>query len=102
MVKLNLKRTLAFFDIESTGVNVASDRIVEMSVLKVSPDDSRELKTYRVNPGIPIPIESSMVHGIYDEDVKDAPSFSALARGLVLLLDKCDLAGYNSNKFDIP
>lgn len=101
-MKLNLRRPLAFFDLETTGVNVASDRIVELSVLKVLPDGSQELKTQRINPGIPIPLESSVIHGIYEEDIKDMPTFSQYGRTLVQFLDKCDLAGYNSNKFDIP
>ncbi len=102
MIKLNLKKPIAFFDIESTGVNVASDRIVEISVLKINPDNTEEIKTKRINPGIPIPIESSLIHGIYDEDIKDEPSFKQIAKGLATFLDNCDLAGYNSNKFDIP
>jgi DNA polymerase III subunit epsilon len=101
-MKLNLKRPLAFFDLETTGVNVASDRIVEISILKAMPDGTEEIKTMRINPGIPIPLESSLVHGIYDEDVKDAATFKAVAEELVRFLDDCDLAGYNSNKFDIP
>ncbi len=78
-MKLNLKRPLAFFDIESTGTNVALDRIVELSVIKLNPDGSEEVKTWRINPGMPIPLESSMVHGIYDVDVKDELLFKALA-----------------------
>ena len=102
MIQLKLKKPLAFFDIESTGINVASDRIVEISVLKINVDGTEETKTKRINPGIPIPIESSLIHGIYDEDVKDAPSFKQIAKGLAQFLENCDLAGYNSNKFDIP
>ncbi len=101
-MKLNLKRPLAFFDIESTGVNVASDRIVEISVLKIMPDGTEQIKTLRVNPGIPIPLESSLVHGIYDEDVINEPSFKDIAADLAAFMQDCDLAGYNSNKFDIP
>ncbi|QNL48990.1 3'-5' exonuclease [Olivibacter sp. SDN3] len=99
---LNLKRPLAFFDLETTGVNVASDRIVEISILKAMPDGSEEIKTERVNPEMPIPLTSSVIHGIYDEDVKDAPTFKEIAEEIVLFLDNTDLAGYNSNKFDIP
>lgn len=102
MIQLKLKKPLAFFDIESTGINVASDRIVEISVLKINVDGTEETKTKRIHPGIPIPIESSLIHGIYDEDVKDAPSFKQIAKGLAQFLENCDLAGYNSNKFDIP
>ena len=101
-MKLNLKRPLAFFDLETTGVNVASDRIVEISILKAMPDGTEEIKTMRINPGIPIPLESSLVHGIYDEDIKDAATFKTVAEELARFLDDCDLAGYNSNKFDIP
>ena len=72
-MKLNLKRPLAFFDIESTGTNVALDRIVELSVIKLNPDGSEEVKTWRINPGMPIPLESSIVHGIYDEHSLIAP-----------------------------
>jgi DNA polymerase-3 subunit epsilon len=102
IMKLNLKRPLAFFDLETTGVNVASDRIVEISILKAMPDDTREVKTMRINPGIPIPLESSLIHGIYDEDVRNAPTFREAGEELARFMDDCDLAGYNSNKFDIP
>lgn len=101
-MKLNLKRPLAFFDLETTGVNIAADRIVEISILKISPDGSEESKTYRVNPQMPIPAESSFFHGIYDEDVKDAPVFKDIAPEIADFLGDADLAGYNSNKFDIP
>lgn len=101
-MKLNLKRPLVFFDLETTGVQVVSDRIVEISVLKVNPDHTREGKTWRVNPGIPIPLEASNVHGITNEDVKDAPYFKDLAPEIVRWFDGADVAGYNSNKFDIP
>src|SRR5687768_17118012 len=102
MIKLNLKKPLAFFDIESTGVNVASDRIVEISILKINVDGSEEVKTKRINPMMPIPIESSLIHGIYDDDIKDAPTFKQIAKGLAQFLESCDLSGYNSNKFDVP
>lgn len=101
-MKLNLKRPLAFFDLETTGVNVASDRIVEISILKAMPDGTEEVKTMRINPGMPIPLESSLVHGIYDEDIKNERTFKQVAEELARFLDDCDLAGYNSNKFDIP
>ncbi|MFI5163127.1 MAG: exonuclease domain-containing protein [Sphingobacteriales bacterium] len=101
-MKLNLKRPLAFFDIESTGTNVATDRIVELSVIKLNPDGSEEVKTWRINPGMPIPLESSMVHGIYDEHIKNEPFFKALAVDVSAFIADSDLAGYNSNKFDIP
>lgn len=93
---------MAFFDLETTGVNVATDRIVEISILKVHPDQSKNKLTERVNPGMPIPITASEVHGIYDKDVANCPSFAELAPTLAEFLEDCDLAGYNSNKFDIP
>ena len=101
-MKLNLKRPLAFFDLESTGVNVASDRIVEICILKAMPDGSEEIKTLRINPQIPIPIEASLVHGIYDADIAKEPIFKQVGEELARFLDNCDLAGYNSNRFDIP
>ncbi|PCJ82798.1 MAG: DNA polymerase III subunit epsilon [Flavobacteriales bacterium] len=101
-MKLNLSSPLAFFDLETTGVNVASDRIVEYSVLKINPDGSQEIKTQRINPTVPIPATSSEIHGIYDIDVKDAPTFNEIAAELNEFLANCDLAGYNSNKFDVP
>jgi DNA polymerase-3 subunit epsilon len=101
-MKLNLKRPIAFFDLETTGVNVASDRIVEIGILKIMPDGTTEAKEKRINPTIPIPIESSLVHGIYDKDVADQPTFKAIAKSLAEFLKDCDLGGYNSNKFDIP
>ncbi len=101
-MKLNLSKPIAFFDLETTGVNVASDRIVEISILKVMPDGTKEIKTKRINPTIPIPIQSSEVHGIYDKDVENEPTFKAIAKSLADFLKDCDLAGYNSNKFDIP
>lgn len=101
-MKLNLKRPLAFFDLETTGVNVASDRILEISILKAMPDGTEDVKTMRINPGIPIPLESSLIHGIYDEDIKNAQTFKQAGEELARFLDDCDLAGYNSNRFDIP
>jgi DNA polymerase-3 subunit epsilon len=101
-MKLNLKRPLAFFDLETTGTNIGADRIVEISVIKLHPDGSEEVSTWKLNPGIPIPIESSMVHGIYDEHVADQPSFKEVAEMVAAFIDNSDLAGYNSNKFDIP
>lgn len=101
-MKLNLKRPLAFFDLETTGVNVASDRIVEISILKAMPDGTEDVKTMRIKPGMPIPLESSLIHGIYDEDVSHQKTFREAGEELARFLDNCDLAGYNSNKFDIP
>jgi len=101
-MKLNLKRSLAFFDLETTGTNIGIDRIVEISVIKLHPDGSEEVRTWRINPGMPIPLESSLVHGIYDEDIKDEPTFKEVATLIASFIDTSDLAGYNSNKFDIP
>lgn len=97
-----LNRPIAFFDLETTGINVASDRIVEISILRISPDGTKEIKTKRINPTIPIPKQSSEIHGIYDKDVADEPTFKGIAKSLAEFLKDCDLAGYNSNKFDIP
>jgi len=101
-MNLKLKRPLAIFDLETTGVNISTDRIVEISILKVSPEGTETVKTMKINPGIPIPPESSMFHGIYDEDIKDAPTFKEVAQEFAAFIDNADLAGYNSNKFDIP
>src|SRR6195952_790468 len=101
-MKLNLKRPLAFFDLEATGTNIGADRIVEISVIKLHPDGSEEVKTWRVHPGVPIPLESSLIHGIYDEHIATEPRFKELAIAIAEFLEGSDLAGYNSNKFDIP
>jgi DNA polymerase-3 subunit epsilon len=101
-MKLNLKRPLAFFDLEATGINVGSDRIVEIAILKAMPDGTELIKTKRINPEMPIPLASSLIHGIYDEDVKDEPTFKAVAQEIVEFIGDSDLAGYNSNKYDIP
>lgn len=102
MPKLKLTRPIAFIDLETTGTNIGSDRIVEISILKLMPDDTTQVDTFQVNPTIPIPADSSEVHGIFDKDVKDCPTFKDLAPKLLKILDQCDFAGYNSNKFDIP
>jgi DNA polymerase-3 subunit epsilon len=99
---LSLNRPIAFIDLETTGVSIGSDRIVEISILKLLPDGNEEVYTYRINPTIPIPAESSAIHGIYDKDIKDCPTFKDMAPKLFQIIDPCDLAGYNSNKFDIP
>lgn len=99
---LPIKRPLAIFDLETTGLNITKDRIVEIAVIKVYIDGSEEHFTKRVNPEIPIPEETSLIHGIYDKDVKDAPTFAQIAEELVAFLGDADLVGYNSNKFDIP
>jgi len=101
-MQLNLNRPIIFFDLETTGVNVVTDRIVEICTLKVMPDGNTEVKTMRINPTIPIPREVTAIHGISDKDVKDCPTFIAIAKNLHQYMVNCDLAGYNSNKFDIP
>lgn len=101
-MKLNLKNPIVFFDLETTGINVAKDRIVEMAFLIVHPNGNEESKLFRVNPGMPIPKESTEIHGITDEDVKDEPMFKDLAQNLAKTFEGCDFAGFNSNKFDIP
>lgn len=109
-MKLNLKRPIAFFDLETTGTDIGRDRIVEIAVVKIFPDGqvsmmpSQQGKENRVlvNPNMPIPIESSLIHGIYDADVKDAPTFADMAPKLFKFLFDCDLGGFNSNRFDIP
>ena len=101
-MRLNLKNPIIFFDIESTGLNVATDRIVEISMVKVMPDGTTEVKTRRLNPTIHISEESTKIHGIHDEDVKDCPTFNQIAKSLAKWMEGCDIAGYNSNKFDIP
>jgi DNA polymerase-3 subunit epsilon len=100
--QLVLKKPLAFFDLETTGINTTKDRIIDICIIKAMPGGDVMRKTQRVNPGIPIPLESSLIHGIYDEDVVDAPSFKTVARNLAQFLEGCDLAGFNSNRFDVP
>ena len=100
MIKLN--KPLSFFDLETTGITVCADRIVEISILKLMPDGSKPVLTKRVNPEIPIPAGASKVHGIYDQDVAHEPTFKQLAPEISAFIGNADLAGYNSNKFDIP
>jgi DNA polymerase III subunit epsilon len=109
-MKLHLKKPLAFFDLETTGTDIGKDRIVEIAIVKVMPDGqvnampAQRGKEHRllINPEMPIPTEASLVHGVYDEDVKNAPTFKDLAPKLYKFLFDCDLGGYNSNRFDIP
>ena len=101
-MQLNLKNPLVFFDLETTGVNIVKDRIIEISFVKVCPNGQEICKTRRINPGMPIPPESTAIHGITDEDVKDCPTFKEIAKSLAAQIKGCDLAGYNSNRFDIP
>ncbi|HUS87083.1 MAG TPA: 3'-5' exonuclease [Bacteroidales bacterium] len=101
-MELNLKRPIAFFDLETTGISITSDRIVELSVLKINTDGKEEWFNERINPGILISPEAIAIHGIKDEDVKDCPGFKEIAKNLAGFLEGCDLAGYNAIKFDIP
>ncbi len=101
-MQLQLKKPIVFLDLETTGVNVGADRIVEIALLKIYPNGNKDSKTMRINPTIPIPAEASKVHGIYDKDVQDCPTFNDVARDINAFLGGCDLGGYNSNKFDIP
>ena len=101
-MELNLTRPLCFFDLETTGTDVSRDRIVEISVLKVYPNGNRESKTWLVNPTIPIPPASTDIHGISDAMVAQAPTFKELAKQIHNMIKDSDLAGYNSDRFDIP
>ena len=101
-MKLNLRRPLVFFDLETTGVNILKDRIVEISIVKLMPDGSEMVKTRRVNPEMPIPAQATAVHHITDEDVASEPTFRQIAKSLAQLFVGCDIAGFNSNRFDIP
>lgn len=101
-MRLNLKNPIIFFDLETTGINIASDRIVEIAYLKVDVNGNESAKNMRVNPEMPIPEKAQAIHGISDEDVKDAPTFNEVARSLAKEFEGCDLAGYNSVRFDIP
>lgn len=99
---LDLKRPIAFIDLETTGVNLSTDRIVEIAIVKVSPDGSRQVKRKLINPQMPIPKATTDIHGITDEMVKDAPTFKQAGNEIKQYLENCDLGGYNSNRFDIP
>ncbi|HDJ33733.1 MAG TPA: 3'-5' exonuclease [Bacteroidetes bacterium] len=101
-MELQLKKPIAFIDLETTGINIATDRIVEISILRIDPGGKKDSVTLRVNPEMPIPPESTAVHGISDDDVADAPTFAQVARNIARMLEGCDLAGYNAGRFDIP
>tara|TARA_B100000795_G_C22796671_1_gene439688 strand:+ start:1833 stop:2660 length:828 start_codon:yes stop_codon:yes gene_type:complete len=101
-MNLNLSKPIVFFDLETTGVNIATDRIVEIAVLKVFPNGNKESKTWLVNPEMEIPKESSAIHGITNEKVVTEPTFKELATKVNEMIAGCDLAGFNSNRFDIP
>jgi DNA polymerase-3 subunit epsilon len=99
---LKLTRPLAFIDLETTGTNLGSDRIVEIAIVKILPDGSKSVKRKIINPEMPVPRTASDIHGITDDMVKDAPTFKQVAHELKQMLDGCDISGYNSNRFDIP
>lgn len=101
-MQLHLNKPICFFDLETTGINISKDRIVEISILKVHPDGKEERYTKRVNPTIPIPPQVTAVHGISDADVADAPTFKQIAKEVHALIKNADLGGFNSNRFDIP
>ncbi|MDE6558619.1 MAG: 3'-5' exonuclease, partial [Muribaculaceae bacterium] len=99
---LKLERPLLFFDLETTGTNIIRDRIVEISCVKLFPDGNYTQKTRRINPGIPIPEEATKVHHITNEDVAECPTFKQVSKSLLDYFEDCDIAGFNSNKFDVP
>ena len=101
-MQLNLKNPILFFDLETTGLNIASDRIVELSALKIMPNGDEEVKTRRLNPTIPISAEAIAIHHITNEDVVGCPTFKEIAKSLAQWIEGCDLSGYNSIKFDLP
>lgn len=103
-MKLAIKRPIVFFDLETTGINILHDRIVEISVVKIYPgrETEPEVKTRRINPGIPIPAEATAIHHISDADVASEPAFAQVAHSLADLMRGCDIAGFNSNRFDVP
>jgi DNA polymerase-3 subunit epsilon len=101
-MKLNLKNPIVAIDLETTGLDIAKDRIVEICIIKISPNGNEDVKTRRLNPTIPISPEASAIHGIYNEDVKDCPTFREIAKNMAAYIDGCDFLGYNSIKFDLP
>ncbi len=101
-MKLKLERPIVFFDLETTGLTIGKDRIVELCYIRVEPNGNEKAENMRFNPGMPIPKASSDIHGITDEDVKNCPTFAQKAQELAAVFDGCDIAGYNSNRFDVP
>lgn len=101
-MELKLTKPICFFDLETTGINIAKDRIVEIAILKVFPNGNKESHTWRVNPEMNIPDEVIKIHGISNEDVANEPTFKELSKTIYQFIKGCDLAGYNSNRFDIP
>ena len=102
MTKLNLEKSICFFDLETTGIELATARIVEIAILKITPDGNKEMYVKRIHPGIPIPPQTSAIHGIYDQDVANEKKFAELAHEIKAFIGDSDLAGFNSNKFDVP
>ena len=101
-MKLNLRKPLIFFDLETTGLNIMTDRIIEIAYLKVFPNGDEESRKMRINPEMPIPAESTEIHHITDDDVRNCPTFRQVAQMLANVFKGCDIAGYNSNTFDVP
>ena len=101
-MKLNLRKPLIFFDLETTGLNIMTDRIIEIAYLKVYPNGNEESKCMRINPEMPIPEQSTAIHHITNEDVQDCPTFKHVAQTIANDFRGCDIAGYNSNSFDVP
>ena len=101
-MSLQLVRPIAFIDLETTGVNLSTDRIVEIAMIKILPDGSRQVKRKLINPQMPIPEVTTTIHGITNEMVKDAPTFKQAGNELKQFIENCDMGGYNSNRFDIP
>ena len=101
-MELNLRKPIIFFDLETTGTNITRDRIVEISIIKIMPNGEEIERTRRINPGMPIPAEATLIHHITDADVADCPTFRQVAKSLAQMFTGCDIAGYNSNRFDIP
>ena len=99
---LKLKRPLVFFDLETTGTNISKDRIIEICIVKLFPNQKKTVSTYLVNPQVEIPKEVIEIHGITNEKIKNAPSFNEIGKEIKSLIENCDLAGFNSNKFDVP
>ncbi len=99
---LQLKRPIAFIDLETTGVSLSADRIIEIAIIKILPDGARQVKRKLINPEMPIPLAATEIHGITDKMVKDAPTFKQVGNEIKMFIENCDLGGYNSNRFDIP
>ena len=102
LVLLKINKPLVFFDIESTGLDIINDKIIEITILKISITGEKKIYTFKINPGISIPLENSKIHGIYDKDVKNSPSFRKVGNKIKQLINNCDLVGFNILKFDLP